>query len=725
MTDSGDGPFVPIRPNPYIVGNPIRGRAMFFGREAEFDLVRRRFEGSGRGGLLVFCGERRSGKTSILFQILDRRLGPDFIPVLIDMQSMAVSSGAEFLARLSAEIVSALGPDHSEIEPPDFPPGGNHAATFQGFILRILRAHPDKKLILLFDEYELFENKIDAGALSEDVLHILSGLMENQKVFLVFTGSQHLEQRRREYWKILGRSIYKQISYLEREDALNLIRKPVEGAVTFASGVVERIYRLGSGQPFYTQAICQSLVDLLNDRATRQATPEIVDEVVGGIVNNPLPQMIFLWDGLEKDEKLVLALLGESLSTEESRSTATQLCGIERNYPLQLGKARVATVLEKLFKSEMLVRDDSHPPKYGFRMDLWRLWIRRMHSVWQVMREEGLEIRPVSARRKLVRWLAGGSLLVVAGVIAFLVIARRPVAALPPGKGLLSMRVDPIHASIFMDDSLAGVGNAVRAFEPGTRHEVLIRAPGYADTAVVFEARAGAGENWTVRLRELTGSVSFETRPPGATLLVDGVMRGKSPLVLELGAGREHSIEARLEGFQVAQSSVDVTPGGSTAVRLDMNRTGVQFVLATNPPGATIEFDGDSRGPSPVMLNALMGSSHQVRVSLEGFAVLDTTLTVSAGMVRVDLALSREPPGVLVIQGDRPAEMYVDNELIVANVQNSGPRQLRGGSYPIKVIMATSGEVIDTLVVVRSRQRTVWDYSRRTVTSQPIGGGTP
>ena len=60
----GDGGYTPISPNPYIVGNPVRDRAMFFGREAEFELVRRRFQDSKHGGLLVFCGERRSGKTS-------------------------------------------------------------------------------------------------------------------------------------------------------------------------------------------------------------------------------------------------------------------------------------------------------------------------------------------------------------------------------------------------------------------------------------------------------------------------------------------------------------------------------------------------------------------------------------------------------------------------------------------------------------------------------------
>src|SRR5262245_405369 len=293
MADSGA--FLPIHPNPFIVGNPVRGRAMFFGREAEFELVRRRFQNSSHGGLMVFCGERRSGKTSILFQILDGRLGPAFIPVLIDMQSMAVANEIEFLTRISEEVRAALGPVAQAIAPPAFSREASHSAAFQRFVRELLRTHPDRKLILLFDEYELFENKIDTALLSPDVLHILASLIENHPVFVVFTGSQHLEQRKQEYWKILGKSLHKMISFLERDDALSLIRKPVEGRVRYDEASVESIWRLTAGQPFYTQAICQSLVDQLNERRTSTATLETLSIVVDGIVNNPLPQMIFQW----------------------------------------------------------------------------------------------------------------------------------------------------------------------------------------------------------------------------------------------------------------------------------------------------------------------------------------------------------------------------------------------------------------------------------------------
>ena len=258
---------------------------------------------------------------------------------------------------------------------------------------KVLRANPDRKLILLFDEYELFENKIEAGVLTEDTLFILSNLLENHSVFLIFTGSLSLEERKQDYWKIfLGKSIFRQISYLEYADAERLITEPVKGRVVYEDGVVDRIYRLSAGQPFYTQAICQNLVDLLNESHTYNVQKDMVEEVVGGIIQNPFPQMIFMWEGMEDREKLVMALLAETIDDGDGFSRSRDLLEKIRaaKYPLDLDNAAIATSLEKLFGMEILLKNNKADAGYAFRMDLWRMWVRRMHSVWQVMREIGM-----------------------------------------------------------------------------------------------------------------------------------------------------------------------------------------------------------------------------------------------------------------------------------------------------------------------------------------------
>ena len=100
--------FEPIT-NPYIVGNPIKTKKMFYGREDDFEFIRRKLESGSKSYIIVLSGERRSGKTSILFQILNGQLGDNFIPILIDMQTMAgLKNEAEFFEKLAQETVKYL-----------------------------------------------------------------------------------------------------------------------------------------------------------------------------------------------------------------------------------------------------------------------------------------------------------------------------------------------------------------------------------------------------------------------------------------------------------------------------------------------------------------------------------------------------------------------------------------------------------------------------------------
>jgi hypothetical protein len=724
---TADSGFTPIRPNPYIVGNPVRGRAMFFGREAEFEVVRKRFAENPHGGLLVFCGERRSGKTSILFQILDRRLGPDFIPVLVDMQSMAISNVVDFLSKITDEVQRALGPDAGAVERPDYTTGSNPSSVFQRYIASIVRVYPDKKLLLLFDEYELFENKIDSGVLVDDVLHVLANLMENHSVFLIFTGSQHLEARRRDYWKILGKSIYKTISYLEREDALNLVRKPVEGVVRYEDDVVEGIWRLAAGQPFYTQALCQGLVDTLNEKRTRTADRIHLQQVVDGFVNNPLPQMVFLWDGLDRTEKLVLALLAESLADDKAFATEKQLSRTieQRRYPFDLEGGAIATALEKLFKSEMLLKNDATPPAYAFRMDLWRLWVRRMHSVWQVMREEGLPIRTLRPGRRRLAVILGSAAAALGLAVVLPMLLRGgggehggPGVRRALGRtsmGTLALRTQPPTASIHIDGRPAGTGLYNDTLSAGRNHHVVVRAAGFADSAFALSLEAGGGLDLHVALRRRLGSLRVVTEPPGAMVQVNGTPQGKSPILLRgLNALEEHVVEAALPGRDPARAVATVQPDTVVELSLTLAAGRARIVVTTDPPGAELLVDGTRRGATPLASLDLPLGRHAFQARLAGYVAADTSLEVQATTGQLHVMLRAAPPGILVVQGDRPAQIYVDGILVRENIQNSGPQSVRPGTHQVRVVLL-SGDAVEESVEVRSAERVVFDFSTRQI----------
>nr|MBC8234693.1 hypothetical protein [bacterium] len=286
LTQQKKKAFEPI-PNPYIAGNPIRSKEMFFGRRNDFEFIRAKLATGQTGLVIIFAGERRSGKTSILFQILNGELGERFVPVLLDMQAMTVDSEAEFLEKIASEINLALG-EQLELTPTTFREE-NPTRTFERFIAQAMEAMDGKALLLMFDEYELIEAKINAGVLSSDIITFFDSLLEAYiRLSLIFTGSQHLEQRNLSYWyTLMGKSLYRRISFLSERDALRLITEPVREQVVYPRGIPKSIVRLTAGQPFYTQVICQNLVDRLNESRRNRVRKGEVEVVVQELVDNP------------------------------------------------------------------------------------------------------------------------------------------------------------------------------------------------------------------------------------------------------------------------------------------------------------------------------------------------------------------------------------------------------------------------------------------------------
>ena len=416
--------FVAIEPNPYIVGNPIRNERMFFGREDDFRYVRTKLEGASQGVVIVFCGDRRVGKSSILYQVLNGRLGERFVPVFVDLQEMVVASDAELFARMTrliAEAVSransrqlaaedadsdalseageaaiavlpAKGPRGPRAIKPLVEPrfdGGNPYPVFLDFLDEALYALGDRTLLILMDEYELMEGKVDEGKLSPELFTFLAGLMDNkERLALIFTGSRRLEERDKKYWReLLRRSLFRKVGFLSEKDAVRLITEPVAGRVVYGRGVVDVICRLTAGQPFYAQMVCQNTVDYANRNEQNWVTLADLTHVIADIIDNPLPQMIYTWDAFSDDEKIVLSLLAETLPDGIDYAAADKLrASVEvGDYPVNLSENTIRLTLEEMFRRELLDKDAGD--RFRFKIDLFRLWIRRSHSIWQVVKE--------------------------------------------------------------------------------------------------------------------------------------------------------------------------------------------------------------------------------------------------------------------------------------------------------------------------------------------------
>jgi len=379
--------FKPIKVNPYIVGNPIREKEMFFGREDDFHFILKNIRREDSGVCIVLCGERRSGKTSILYQILNGRLGADVLPVLIDLQLYGnCPDTVSFYNRVARDVAEGLRKRGATLPPVG---AGNGQESFEELLEAAIRRFAGRKFVFLLDEYEILETLIDQGALHASTVDCLSALLDRHpELSFVLTGSMRLEDRRKPYWQhLIAKSLYRKISFLTPRDTQRLITEPLKNLVFHADGVPERIFRLTAGQPFYTQAVCMNVVDHLNEVGHNLVTIDDLAAVVVQLIENPLPQMLYFWDSFSFSEKLVLSLLADGLTTTggeavDAEGLLAHAAGLQ--LPIQQDLQTVQTLLEALFTREVVNKKGR---QFQFRIDLLREWIHRDHSPWQIIGE--------------------------------------------------------------------------------------------------------------------------------------------------------------------------------------------------------------------------------------------------------------------------------------------------------------------------------------------------
>lgn len=418
--------FVPIEPNPYIVGNPIRDRSMFFGRQEDLRFLHDRLDTDGRE-MIVLCGGRRCGKTSILLQVLDGRLGDRFLTVLLDMQQLAeLRSDADLWRAMARRIVERMeerGLSSAGLVPPGSDEPEPHAA-FRRFLEGLAQRLGKRKLVLLVDEYELIEEHIHHGTLSNDVTLVLSAMLDSTlPLSFLFTGSRRVQERDPAVWsRLMGKALHRRISFLALGDAERLIREPVRGRMEYADDAVQAILRLTAGHPFYTQVVCQALVDRMNEKRSTIVEAEDVDEVAEALADSPLPQTVYWWKSLPLLARVIGSLLAAAADGPSryvpAEALEANLEAHRREYGFEVRRASLRGMLERMVEQEDLEAGDPRDT-YRFRMDLIRRWLRVEHPVWEVIRDlhtPGTDLgglRPLGGGRAR-RWLAA------AGVAVFL-----------------------------------------------------------------------------------------------------------------------------------------------------------------------------------------------------------------------------------------------------------------------------------------------------------------
>lgn len=366
--------------NNYIVGPALRGQKgrLFVGRDDIYHEVTRLWSNEQVKQTVVFYGQRRMGKTSILLH-MESNLDSQYLPVFLDMQTLAtVDSHGAFLYNLADKTASELNKIGLV---PAIPTLSDYAEepfiAFRKFIEAAEAAVPPNRwVVLMIDEFELVEDKFKAGKFPFDLMLQFRNIMQHHPRFvLVFAGSHHLEELRQDYWSpLLNIARVIKVGYLSYSASYELITNPWEDfSLEFSKEAVESIIKAACGQPLLTQNICSGILERVNGRLARggpEMAPTATLEDAEAEIENILDTSEYfraVYNALLPNEQNLLKAIALK---QKAANEGVGFAEIEIDLP---GEEK-STALETLKRRDMIVETGE---KIRIAVELVRRWLLR------------------------------------------------------------------------------------------------------------------------------------------------------------------------------------------------------------------------------------------------------------------------------------------------------------------------------------------------------------
>jgi hypothetical protein len=298
--------------NPFVFGQPIEETEtnLFVGRRDTVREIEISLLGGEQKPALVLWGPRRMGKTSVLLQ-LPRLLGPEFVPVFVDMQAMQVrESTTAFFQSVTGAAAQALrrrGIAARALRGADLET--NPFSAFAVWVDEVERAlGGERYLLLCLDEFERLEASIQEGRLPHELMDDLRHIVQHHPhIVVVLAGSHRPDEMELNWPDALISTKMIRVSYLREEEARQLIIRPVpDFRISYAPGSVERIIEVTRCQPYLVQAVCYELVNHLNLEDRREATAADVEVAVEHALDSAHLYFAEMWRQLSERQRTIL-----------------------------------------------------------------------------------------------------------------------------------------------------------------------------------------------------------------------------------------------------------------------------------------------------------------------------------------------------------------------------------------------------------------------------------
>ena len=182
------------------------------------------------------------------------------------------------------------------------------------------------------------------------------------------------------------------------------------------------------------------------------------------------------------------------------------------------------------------------------------------------------------------------------------------------------------------------------------------------------------------------GFVRIDTKPQGASIIVDGVSHGKTSKLIRDVVPGEHTVVLSLPGYNRLIKKVVVSPGQTAVIDEMLIKEMGSLFITSDPKGAKIYLNGNLKGNTfnDLDINYLEIGDYRLTASYPDYEEYVRTVSVEYNTTNtINIELDPLPEKVRFFSTPSNAEIYLDGELIGKTSSEGFLKEFSSGTYTV------------------------------------------
>lgn len=369
--------------NPYEFGKPIKTKDMFFGRQ---DIIRRIKEEVGDKDSptqpIAIIGQRRIGKTSILYQI-KRQLSNKFIICFIDIQKTNPRMPYVLFYKILDEVKKEFN-KHTNAKFPvmailnkDYEESGVYL-SFESDLSKLDEYLEEKGLppiVFLLDEVE----SLRAFEKESDMMGFFRGLIQSShRLLFIVSGSDLMFKLTTDYaspfYNLFSTVECKELT--EGETRKLIIEPTLAQEMRYSDDrVIKFIIESTGCNPYLTQALCNYIIRLLNREKKYEVSLTDVERAIENFVSQQKAFFLYLWGKTSPLGRLILYYFAK---IDSNQTPEEILRSINKETKIKINLSQISEEIKLLIEGRVLIAggyEKEQINSYWFTNRLFPRWI--------------------------------------------------------------------------------------------------------------------------------------------------------------------------------------------------------------------------------------------------------------------------------------------------------------------------------------------------------------